>query len=472
MLQQMRVARPWDLATAAWACSKLSFSEPRLLEAIAQEAARKAPILTPQDIAQLASAYARLAYRQPALLTLLGQQALRQADGFKPWSLIHTAWALHVSGANAKPLLQACGELLPQKLAGLQPLDVATLLWLLAASDMREHWQLVVAAAEQVAAGIEGYPPAAAAQALVSLAGLGYRDSALAEAAAAVMIKQLRSQLQQQQQEEEEEEPPEQQTQQQQRYGPKQVAHATFAIVRLGSTSQALLDAASDAFLAQPRRYSPALLCMLCWAFVQAGAAPSAAFSEAFVAQCMAQLPRFSADQMASLLRGVHPPSRWPGSPQLLAAAASQLPQQLQHMSSPVLAKLISALSKQLHAARKAQQQQEEQQQLQALLQQCGQQWLQRRGSQGDRMQGEAVAAALAAAGLQELADAVRQVQVPDQEQSEEAAAADSSNAAGGEAEASSSLQQQQAAAAAGGSSWLDSFVATADEAGDEAGRQ
>lgn len=113
---------------------------------------------------------------------------------------------------------------------------------------------------------------------------------------------------------------------------------------------------------------------------------------------------------MASLLRGVHPPSRWPGSPQLLAAAASQLPQQLQHMSSPVLAKLISALSKQLHAARKAQQQQEEQQQLQALLQQCGQQWLQRRGSQGDRMQGEAVAAALAAAGLQELADAVRQV--------------------------------------------------------------
>jgi hypothetical protein len=274
---------------------QLSFSEPRLLEAIAQEAARKAPILTPQDISQLASAYARLAYKQPQLLNLLGQQAVRQAAAFKPWSLIHTAWALHVSGADAKPLLQACGEQLPQQLAGLQPLDIATLLWLLAASDMGEQWQLVVAAAEQLTAGIQEYPPAAAAQALVSLAGLGYRDSQLAEAAAAGVIQQLNLQLQDQQ---ENAVPQTQQQQRQQRYGPKQVAHATFALVRLGGSSQALLDAASAAFLAQPRGYSPALLCMLCWAFVQAGAAPSAAFSEALVAQCLVQLPRFSADQV------------------------------------------------------------------------------------------------------------------------------------------------------------------------------
>jgi hypothetical protein len=195
-------------------------------------------------------------------------------------------------------LLQACGQQLPQQLAGLQPLDIATLLWLLAASDMPEQWQLVVAAAEQLVAGIGDYPPAAAAQALVSLAGLGYRDARLAEVAAEAVTQGLN--LQQQQTEQLTEQQPDEDTQQQQqqRYGPKQVAHATFALVRLGSRSQALLDAASAAFVAQPRGYSPALLCMLCWAFVQAGVAPGAAFSQAFVGQCLEKLPRFSADQV------------------------------------------------------------------------------------------------------------------------------------------------------------------------------
>jgi hypothetical protein len=289
---------------------QLSFSEPRLLNAIAQEATRKAPILTPQDIAQLASAYARLAYKHPQLLELLGQQAARQAAAFKPWALIHTAWSLHVSGIDAQPLLEECGQQLPQQLAGLQPLDVVTLLWLLAACGMREQQQLVAAAAEQLKEGIEHYPPAAAAQALVSLAGLGYRDSQLAEAAADVLIQHLNAQLEQQQQQECGEEAEQQahyhqqqrqQQQRQQRYGPKQVAHATFGLVRIGSNSQALLDAASAAFLAQPHGYSPALLCMLCWAFVQAGAAPGVAFSEAFVGQCLALLPRFSADQVGGM---------------------------------------------------------------------------------------------------------------------------------------------------------------------------
>jgi hypothetical protein len=115
------------------------------------------------------------------------------------------------------------------------------------------------------------------------------------------MIQRLNAQLEQQQQQQQQQECGEQadhQQQQQPRYEPKQVAHATFALVRLGSSSQSLLDAASAAFLAQPRGYSPALLCMLCWAFVQAGAAPAAAFSEAFVGQAVAQLPRFTADQV------------------------------------------------------------------------------------------------------------------------------------------------------------------------------
>jgi aspartokinase len=80
-------------------------------------------------------------------------------------------------------------------------------------------------------------------------------------------------------------------------------------------------------------------------------------------------------------------------------------------MSTPVLSKLIVTLSKQQHAARKAQQQ-EQQQQLQVLLQQCGQEWLARSGSQGERLQAVDVATALRAAGLQELAAAVAQVRI------------------------------------------------------------
>jgi hypothetical protein len=80
-------------------------------------------------------------------------------------------------------------------------------------------------------------------------------------------------------------------------------------------------------------------------------------------------------------------------------------------MSTPVLAKLIVKLSKQQHAASKAEQQDgQQQQQLQVLLEQCGQEWLRGPSRQGDKVDAAAVAAALGAAGLQELAAAVRQV--------------------------------------------------------------
>jgi hypothetical protein len=78
-------------------------------------------------------------------------------------------------------------------------------------------------------------------------------------------------------------------------------------------------------------------------------------------------------------------------------------------MSTPVLSKLTVTLSKQQHAAKKAQQQQE-QQQLQVLLQQCGEEWVARSGSQQERLQAVDVATTLRAAGLQELAAAVAQV--------------------------------------------------------------
>jgi hypothetical protein len=80
-------------------------------------------------------------------------------------------------------------------------------------------------------------------------------------------------------------------------------------------------------------------------------------------------------------------------------------------MSTQVLSKLIVTLSKQQHAAKKAQQQ-EEQQQLQVLLQQCGQEWVARSGSQQERLQAVDVATALRTAGLNELAAAVVQVSI------------------------------------------------------------
>lgn len=113
---------------------QLQYRDQRLLEAIAQQAQRKAAILTPQDISQLASAYARLSYQQPQLLQLLQVQAEVKANDFKPWALVHTAWALHVCGQNVLQLLTVAVPLLrdPEQLKQLNALDMSSLLWLLA----------------------------------------------------------------------------------------------------------------------------------------------------------------------------------------------------------------------------------------------------------------------------------------------------------------------------------------------------
>jgi len=115
---------------------QLQYRDQRLLEAIAQQAQRKAAILTPQDISQLASAYARLSYQHPELLQLLQGQATAKAADFQPWVLVHTAWALHTSGQDVSQLLNVAVPLLrdAQQLQKLQALDLSSLLWLLAGS--------------------------------------------------------------------------------------------------------------------------------------------------------------------------------------------------------------------------------------------------------------------------------------------------------------------------------------------------
>lgn len=115
---------------------QLHFRDDRLLEAIAQQAQRKAAILTPHDISQLASAYARLSFPHPQLLQLLNSQAVAKASGFAPWVLVHTAWALHMCGQDVGLLLQEAVPLLQGRVGELKELDVSTLLWLMAGACM------------------------------------------------------------------------------------------------------------------------------------------------------------------------------------------------------------------------------------------------------------------------------------------------------------------------------------------------
>lgn len=115
---------------------QLHFRDDRLLEAIAQQAQRKAAILTPHDISQLASAYARLSFPHPQLLQLLNSQAVAKASGFAPWVLVHTAWALHVCGQDVGLLLREAVPLLQGRVGELKELDVSTLLWLMAGACM------------------------------------------------------------------------------------------------------------------------------------------------------------------------------------------------------------------------------------------------------------------------------------------------------------------------------------------------
>jgi hypothetical protein len=113
---------------------QLQFRDEQLLQSIAQQAQRKAAILTPKDISQLASAYARLSYTHKELRQLLHGQAVAKAADFAPWALVHTAWALHVCGQDVRRLLEVAVPLLRAegRVQQLKELDVATLLWLLA----------------------------------------------------------------------------------------------------------------------------------------------------------------------------------------------------------------------------------------------------------------------------------------------------------------------------------------------------
>lgn len=258
---------------------QLQYREQALLNAIAQQTIRKAPILLPQDIAQLASAYSRLQYPHKQLLQLLQQQTLVKADGFEAWSLVHTAWSLEMAGAATNYMLELltaiAQQLGPQQIKKLQPLDVSTLVWLMA-SHQYYNQQLLEALGQQLPAQIAHYPPAAVAQVLCSVAGLGYYDPDLAAAAAAVVQQQLVDQL----------------------YSPKQVSQTSFALAKLGHASPELLDTAAAAFVGSSAgRYSPGLLCMMCWAALLGGYR-SEKFTEKLVQESYSQLPQFTADQV------------------------------------------------------------------------------------------------------------------------------------------------------------------------------
>lgn len=163
----------------------------------------------------------------------------------------------------------------------------------------------------------------------------------------------------------------------------------------------------------------------------------SEALTDTLVTECHSQLPQFTADQIASIVRGLFRSPGWSDHTQitdLISAAADQLPQQLPSMQTAVLGKLMLSLCKeQRHSQiRYTQQQQpdpsssnsssnrggggggEQQQQgeLLQLLQHCSEEWQQRLQQGISIKEVEDVQAALAAAGLHELAAACAQVRL------------------------------------------------------------
>lgn len=337
MQQQIRVARPWDLAQAAWACSKLQYRDQRLLEAIAQQAQRKAAILTPQDISQLASAYARLSYQHPELLQLLQGQATAKAADFQPWVLVHTAWALHTSGQDVSQLLNVAVPLLrdAQQLQKLQALDLSSLLWLLAGHALYDE-ELLQAAAVPLATNIPTYSPASVANALMACAALGFTTPSLSVAAAQTVLSGI----------------------QEQGFKPRQVALSVFALAKLHAYDQQLLDATAAAFEREAQGYSPPLLSMLTWVCVLSKQRLPEGFVQQLVRRSRQQLSGFSANQLASLLRGLlaMPAQQDTNTLLLLSEAHTLLPEKLPGISTNVLTELIKSLGKQL---RRVQQQQE-----------------------------------------------------------------------------------------------------------------
>eukprot|EP00775_Hariotina_reticulata_P013844 gene13844-13965_t len=283
--QQIRVARPWDLAQAAWACSKLQFLDTQLLDAIAKQSSVKAAILLPQDIAQLASAYARLGFKPPKLLNLLQQQALLKAAEFQPWSLVHTAWALDTCGCDCRQLLEEAAKKLTvpvSNMSQLKALDLSTLLGLLAAYSMRDE-PVLNAAAGVLVKDISSYPASALAQVVISLAGLGFCKDDLSAAAVQAVQQQLAVQ----------------------QCTPRQVAFFVFGLAKMGvgvhssEVAKQVYTAAAAAFVAAgPGSYAPELLSMLQWGMLLGGYyTTDEQLQQRLVQQAMAQLTLFTADQ-------------------------------------------------------------------------------------------------------------------------------------------------------------------------------
>jgi hypothetical protein len=266
----------------------------------------------------------------------------------------------------------------------------------------------------------------------MSCAALGFSTDALTAAASVAVLQGL----------------------QQQRYSPRQVAASAFALAKLQACPPEVTAEVADAFLQQAQRYTPDALSMLCWACVLGdGQTTQPAFWAQLLQRSGEQLAAFSADQvgclganaacsldfgcmlqpltaaglrlllplrmqLASLLRGVCSAPGWQGDEAAVVlvsdAAALLQPSKLQGMSTPVLAALIRSLAQQgkrYVAPADTQQPGDSSGTLATLLSGTVSAWLQPgRRQHISHAQAQAVQAALAACGQQQLATAAQQV--------------------------------------------------------------
>jgi hypothetical protein len=426
---------------------QLSHRDRPLLDALGRAAALKAALLTPRELSRIASAYARMGMPHPQLAAALSRQAGIKARGLEPWALLHTAWALRVLRADGWPLLlelatrvdgppaeqdvqcstgrggsdvrlgQEDRQQQQQQhqqgislLHGLSPMDIATMLWLLA-EDGRDAPPLLDRSVELLKSSVDSYPLPAAAQALLSCAVLGVRDEELARCAAPGILAALLAARAEQ--------------------GPDELgasitvrhgARAVFALARLGSVPNELLRTAVQ-MAESVLRPEPSALCMLSWALVltaqheraagDGGIATAEELWPRLAACCGADLARFSADQLASLLRAdLRSPRGWRSTGSAAALrrhTVEELAVRLHGLSHSVLAQLLVALGGHAllpHAAAGGSSE-AEQLALLDVLAAAADEWLSRDSAMVTSQRAREVARALRGAGLEGQADRV-----------------------------------------------------------------
>ena len=114
-----------------------SLCDPALLDAIAEEAARRGLCdFKPQNLANMVWAYATAGHAAPALLDAVAKEAVNRLHEYIPQNLSNTAWAYATAGHPAPALLDAIAEEAARRgLRDFNSQDLANTAWAFAVAD-------------------------------------------------------------------------------------------------------------------------------------------------------------------------------------------------------------------------------------------------------------------------------------------------------------------------------------------------